>query len=95
MWTGRASSGLRLGRSDIAASASLICKCADAFGSCVIVVDPPIRAGEAKKLRRAGELERYVELAASHEIKRFLYCLIWTMAALSILNRSSADELDR
>jgi hypothetical protein len=64
------------GRGDVSATTSLICKCADAFGSNVIVVDPPIRAGEAKKLRRTGELERYVTLAASHDDVEEIFILL-------------------
>lgn len=64
------------GKGDVLAAASLICKCADAFGSTVVVVDPPIRAGEAKKLRRAGEIERYVTLAASHDDVQEIFILL-------------------
>lgn len=55
------------GRGDVAALPSLIARAAAAIGAAVTVCDPPIRAGEAKKLRRAGELERFVDLALRRE----------------------------
>jgi hypothetical protein len=55
------------GKGDVNAARSLVCKSAAAFGKQVVVSDPPIRAGEAKKLQRSGELERFLELASLRE----------------------------
>ena len=49
------------------ASSSLLAKVIAKFNVDAVVVGSPIRAGEAKKLRRQGELERYITLAATHE----------------------------
>jgi Domain of unknown function (DUF4276) len=54
------------GKGDVFAAASLLTKVAAKFNLTSVVVGNPIRAGEAKKLRRAGELERFVLLAAGH-----------------------------
>jgi RNase H-fold protein (predicted Holliday junction resolvase) len=55
------------GQGDVLASSSLLAKIVAKFNVDAVVVGSPIRAGEAKKLRRQGELERYITLAASHE----------------------------
>lgn len=55
------------GKGDVRAGPSLLCKSAAVFGLHVVVTGSIIRAGEAKKLRRAGEFERFVELAATRE----------------------------
>lgn len=43
------------------------CAICSRFGAAVTVCEPPIRAGEARRLRRAGELERFVDLATRRE----------------------------
>lgn len=53
------------GQGDVESIPSLLAKTAVAFGSHIVISEPPIRAGEAKKLRRAGELERHLVLAAT------------------------------
>jgi hypothetical protein len=63
------------GKGDVAAGASLVCKCAADYGFQVIIDEPPIRAGEAKKLRRVGELERYIELATGHAVDEIFILL--------------------
>jgi Domain of unknown function (DUF4276) len=55
------------GYGDVAAGCSLVAKTAATFGKRVYASDPPIRAGNAIKLKRTGELERYLRLAASRE----------------------------
>ncbi|WP_267361421.1 MULTISPECIES: DUF4276 family protein [unclassified Methylobacterium] len=55
------------GKGDVKSIPSLIAKSAAAFGLQLVASDPPIRAGEAKKLRRTGELERYLRLAATRD----------------------------
>lgn len=55
------------GQGDVAAGPALISRSAASFGEHVFAADPPIRAGNALKLRRPGELERYLRLAASRD----------------------------
>lgn len=55
------------GHGDVAAGCSLVAKAAASFGKQVYASEPPIRAGNAVKLKRAGELERHLRLAASRE----------------------------
>lgn len=52
------------GHGDVQSAPALIARSASAFGFTLIPGDP-IRAGEAPKLRRKGELERFLKLAAS------------------------------
>lgn len=51
----------------MAAGCSLVAKAAASFGKQVYASEPPIRAGNAIKLKRVGELERHLRLAASRE----------------------------
>jgi hypothetical protein len=55
------------GKGDVKSVPSLVAKTAAAFGAHVIPCDPPIRGGEALKLKRPGELERLTYLAATRE----------------------------
>lgn len=63
------------GKGELSAAISLVSKCAAHFNVNIVVAPPPIRAGEARKLRRAGELERHIELAASHDVEEILILL--------------------
>lgn len=53
------------GQGDVTAISSLIAKTGKLFGETIIASDPPIRGGEARKLRRQGELERMLRMATS------------------------------
>lgn len=55
------------GHGDVSAVPELFARTAALFGHAAFALKNPIRAGEAKKLARTGELERYVEMAASRE----------------------------
>lgn len=55
------------GHGDVMAGSSLIAKSAATFGVNIFASEPPIRAGNALKLKRPGELERYLHLALSRE----------------------------
>jgi hypothetical protein len=55
------------GHGDVNSVPSLISRAASAFDMQVIAANP-IRGGEAKKLRRPGELERHLRLAASRKL---------------------------
>ena len=55
------------GKGDVKAFPSLVAKAAAAFEIQLFPSGPPIRASEAKKLKRPGELERYLWLAASRD----------------------------
>jgi hypothetical protein len=55
------------GHGDVMAGCSLIAKSAATFGVNIFASEPAIRAGNALKLRRPGELERYLRLAISRE----------------------------
>ena len=55
------------GKGDVSAAPSLIAKASKAFGGLAVASDPPIRGGEARKLRREGELERLLRMAASRD----------------------------
>jgi hypothetical protein len=55
------------GKGDILAGASLLSKVFAKFKIDAMVAGDPIRAGEARKLNRAGELERFSILAAGHQ----------------------------
>ncbi len=63
------------GKGEVEAATSLLCKTASSYGKEIIVVRPPIRAGEAKKLRRKGELERHIALTASHDVDEIFVLL--------------------
>jgi hypothetical protein len=63
------------GKGDVAAAASLLAKIAARFDIRSVVTGNPIRAGEAKKLRRPGELERFILLAAGHEVDEIFIML--------------------
>lgn len=63
------------GKGEVSAAVSLVSKCAATFNRRLVISPPPIRAGEARKLQRAGELERHVELAASHDVDEILILL--------------------
>lgn len=52
------------GHGDVQSAPALVARAASTFGLTLIPADP-IRAGEAPKLRRHGELERFLRLAAS------------------------------
>jgi len=55
------------GHGDVMAGCSLIARSAATFGEHLFASEPAIRAGNALKLRRPGELERYLRLAISRE----------------------------
>jgi hypothetical protein len=55
------------GHGDVMAGSSLIARSAATFGAHVFASEPPIRVGNALKLKRPGELERYLRLAISRE----------------------------
>lgn len=63
------------GKGDVSAFISLVAKVAAKFGIEFVVVGNPIRAGEARKLRRPGELERFVLLAAGHDVDEIFILL--------------------
>lgn len=63
------------GKGDVSAATSLVAKVAARFEVGAVVVGNPIRAGEAKKLRRPGELERFVLLAAGHDVDEIFILL--------------------
>jgi hypothetical protein len=53
------------GVGDVNSISNLLGRTASAFGTIAYTSDPPIRAGHALRLRRPGELERYLSMAAS------------------------------
>ena len=55
------------GDGDVQSMPSLVAKTVNRLGLSVIPCEQPIRSGEARKLRRPGELERFLRLAASRE----------------------------
>ncbi len=64
------------GHGDVIAVPCLVSRAAAHFDRALACCDPPIRAGEAKRLRRPGELERYLIMAASRpEASRVLVLL--------------------
>jgi Domain of unknown function (DUF4276) len=85
------------GKGDVEAASSLLCKSAAVFGLRVIVDDPPIRAGEVRKLQRPGELERFLELASLRQDANGVLLLLdlddGCAAALSVEFRARAKPI--
>lgn len=64
------------GKGDVSSIPGLVAKIAAAFNIFLIPSDPPIKSGEALKLKRPGELERYLYLAASRDEVDAVYLIV-------------------
>src|SRR4051812_10804584 len=64
------------GKGDVKSVPSLIAKAGAAFNVHLVPCEPPILAGGALKLKRPGELERFLQLAATRKDVEEIYVVL-------------------